>query len=422
MDTGHLRDIVLDALKKFGHTTLQASVHVDRTIPTIDVLSWKISETGYSEPYLAVIINRDARENDELLLLDLARIRDALNTTYHYVFTGSHWFQANQRMTKLVSVTSPVQFDPPDAEHIVKDADYIRLILETRILTRPVASELEEEGASTDSTFFCALADALSDGIPLEVGTLFMDPKSALQEIFDTEAVSRRIRAFEEITHPSVARTMISILGNREPSNVLDPFLGYGTHLLRLWLANGRVSRLEMEGWEINQGVATVAHKLADSAGIPVAIRTGNSLNRSMEEEFDAVVCTPPWGRGLGIDKAQLLNGFTTDRLELSAIDIGIRNLKPGGRLVTHIPLGILRTGGVAEQYREFLSNHYRIGAIIGLPTGAALGTSIPSAILVIDKCEPGPTFVSQLSSDWENRLSSESSFMNALRNHLDSE
>jgi type I restriction-modification system DNA methylase subunit len=115
----------------------------------------------------------------------------------------------------------------------------------------------------------------------------------------------------------------------------------------------------------------------------------------------------------------QLLDGSRTTDGEAAAVDISLRSLQQGGRAVFHLGAGFTFKQTL-EHYRQHLAKEFRVGALIGLPTGAMPGTAIRSVLLVIDRAEPGETFIAQLGEDWEAQLGSGGAAIEAALAHLD--
>ena len=107
--------------------------------------------------------------------------------------------------------------------------------------------------------------------------------------------------------------------------------------------------------------------------------------------------------------------------LEVAAIDLSLRKLGPGGRAVFLLPNAITFKQTL-ESYRQYLAHEFRVAALIGLPSGALEGTNIRAVLLVVDRAEPGETFVAQLGEDWVAQLSDTGAAMTAALEHLDGE
>lgn len=60
--------------------------------------------------------------------------------------------------------------------------------------------------------------------------------------------------------------------------------------------------------------------------------------------------------------------------------------------------------------------------ALIGLPGGAVPGTGVRSVLVVIERAEPGETFVAQLGEDWESQLAPGGAALSAALAHIDGE
>jgi type I restriction-modification system DNA methylase subunit len=86
---------------------------------------------------------------------------------------------------------------------------------------------------------------------------------------------------------------------------------------------------------------------------------------------------------------------------------------------VLHLPVGItFRATG--ERYRHFLATQFRVGAILGLPSGAVTGTGIRSILMVIDNAAPTDTFVAQLGEDLESQVAPGGAVLDAALAHID--
>ena len=85
-----------------------------------------------------------------------------------------------------------------------------------------------------------------------------------------------------------------------------------------------------------------------------------------------------------------------------------------------HISRGWTFRGGDAARYRAYLAANWRVAALIGLPAGAYAGTSVPSTILVVDRAEPGDTFVANLEANWAEELAPGGTVLTDCLKHLE--
>ena len=79
-----------------------------------------------------------------------------------------------------------------------------------------------------------------------------------------------------------------------------------------------------------------------------------------------------------------------------------------------------LFSGALAE-FRRYLSEKFRIVAVIELPPRSLEGTSVAPALIVIENTAPGETLVARLEDDWANQLSEAGEFYKAYVSHLHS-
>jgi hypothetical protein len=130
------------------------------------------------------------------------------------------------------------------------------------------------------------------------------------------------------------------------------------------------------------------------------------------------VVSSPPSGVRLPASH-ELLDGTMTHDGDYVAVDRILRVLADGGRGVLHVSAGFtFKANG--ERFRRYVADHFRVAAVIGCPSGTVSGTSIRSALLVIDNAEPGETFVAQLGEDWETQLTPGGAALDAALEHVD--
>lgn len=226
--------------------------------------------------------------------------------------------------------------------------------------------------------------------------------------------------AGEHSTTTEIADAVARLLGNRLGGAVLDPFCGIGNFL---WAAVERAAAMEgpaeFIGQEINAELAELAGQIARTAPLLANVTAGDSFEGALPTA-DCVVAAPPFGLRT-MRPWTLLDGSQARELETAALDLCIRQLRPGGRAVLLLPNGITFRQNL-EPYRRYLANELRIGALIGLPAGALVNTGARAVLLVIDSAPPGETFVAQLGEDWRAQLSETGAVMNAALEHLDSE
>jgi len=103
------------------------------------------------------------------------------------------------------------------------------------------------------------------------------------------------------------------------------------------------------------------------------------------KEKYDLVISSPPFGMRL----KDLENGKfgTIKTAEHFLIEKGIDDLKSDGRLIAVISKGFLSAGSAAQtNLRHYLVEEDLIEMIIGFPGGILMNTSIPFAVIVLNK------------------------------------
>lgn len=95
--------------------------------------------------------------------------------------------------------------------------------------------------------------------------------------------------------------------------------------------------------------------------------------------------------------------------------------LKPNGRAVLLTSRSWTYREGDASRLRSYLSERYRVVALIGLPATLSQFSSLPLLMTVIDLSDNGPTLVGDLGDDWLEELSDGGavwSDIDEVRNH----
>jgi type I restriction-modification system DNA methylase subunit len=220
-------------------------------------------------------------------------------------------------------------------------------------------------------------------------------------------------------SHPAVANAVAALAAAKLERDVLDPFCGTGSFL---WEAvdhareNGQ--RLNtVFGCDKSDRIVGLARSIGSVSPIPVEITQADAFTAELPPST-CVVSAPP----LGLRTSQpyeLLGGSRTHDGEYAAVDRILHLLTDGGRAVMHVGAGFtFRADG--ERFRRYVADHFRVSAVIGCPQGAVPGSSIRSVLLVIDRSQPGDTFIAQLGEDWETQLGPGGAALDAALEHID--
>lgn len=404
-------------LRDAGYPFVQSEVQLPNAPGLrVDVLAWAADEDGELVPRVAVEIKRSARP--EIALPLLAQTRAALGTTEHFVVTDEGWFSAASglRAVEPVDGPSPIQSTHGELrsvslatnllrQRIWKDADRLRGH------TDRFGSVFEAAVSGPDES--AAIETAAGDVVAVEPTTLWNARRAAWADL-----ASHDLSTAVASSPPVIATAVASLVGERLNGVALDPFCGSGSFL---WALTERAMRecrgVEAMGRDLDAGIIQTATLISRTAPSSVTFETGDAFTSPLPEA-DVIVTAPPMGLRLA-DPHTLQNGTSTRQGDLAAVDICLRALREGGRAVFQLTPGITFQSQ-AESFRSYLASNYRIAALIGCPSGSAFGTQIKTVLMVVDKAQPGPTFVAQLAEDWEAQLAATGPTMSAALAHID--
>jgi len=385
-----------------------------------DVLAWASDEFGNLVPWALVEMKQKQDRHPALALQQLAALRSRLGTREHYVVINeTEWFKADPGLQTLNEVEGPT---PPryGGRGILREPELLTTIMQEHMWrtceTLRSSRESSQQNnyaryAATIRTLPPELADAKID---IDQNTLWKAQCLAIESI-----QRRKEYGYAFGSQPAVADAIAALLGNKLEGTIANPFCGTGS---LLWSAIEAATTTEKSlekaiGLEIVTNEVELARSIAQNAPVTTTIQNANPLDTEIPQ-VDCIVATPPLA--MRLDKTYtLLDGSKTRDVELVSLDQCIRSLKPAGRAVLHISKG-LTYRKQSENYRHYLATNLRVSALIGLPSGAFLGTSIPSVIIAIDNDRPSSTFVAQIGPDWQEQLSPSGSALQAAKAHLD--
>ncbi|MHA7239569.1 N-6 DNA methylase [Arthrobacter sp. TMS1-12-1] len=173
------------------------------------------------------------------------------------------------------------------------------------------------------------------------------------------------------------------------PGPVHDPVAGTGRLLLTA--AKEGTHRVHVTGQEINGSSRSMALQRALLSGVDnFDVYLGDTLSNDAFAEGHAqvVVMNPPYGlrnpaRDLTWDQ-RFIFGAPKRVLDLAWPQIGIWHLGPGGRCACYLPTGSLFRGGEEAQIRQNMLKSGSVEAIVALPAGMAIATSIPLTLWIL--------------------------------------
>jgi tRNA G10 N-methylase Trm11 len=214
----------------------------------------------------------------------------------------------------------------------------------------------------------------------------------------------RRLATVEVGTDDRLVQTMVRLARVQSEWTLADPFCGIGTILWELeQRARTEQSRLHVHGVDINQDTARLSAALAALSDAGTSVRAGDAFNWLLGKSMDCIITEPPIN--VLLSKPRDYWAGSTRHWEPLVIARCLDALRPGGRLVIHTARGWLWHQR-DERFRLELANRARITALLGLPDGLFTSTSIPSALVVVEKSPPTDTLIADLRDDWYEQLS----------------
>ncbi|MFC5999840.1 class I SAM-dependent DNA methyltransferase [Quadrisphaera sp. GCM10027208] len=385
-----------------------------------DVLAFASNGQGDLVPWLVVEVRKGPMKTPELALPALTQGRELLGTVEHYAVVNGQWYRADRSLRSFEPVPGPKPL-ANGANGFLTDPALVTSLLIDKLWFE--ADKARMSGARVDNAFppVDLIAETTLPGIetasggfvPVRPDVLWQARRRALSAF-----AARSRHGGQQASDPVIAEAVAQLLGSKVGGTVLDPFCGTGSFL---WAVMDRAAQLdgpaEFIGRDIDANLAALASEIGRTAPMLTFVEAGDAF-RSELPEADAIVTAPPFG-GRVEDRWSLLNGGSTSEHEIAAIDLCLRHLRPGGRAVFHLPSGFTFRHS-SESYRQFLASEFRVAALIGLPAGTSPGTNIRTVLLVVDRDEPGETFVAQLGDDWRTQLTGEGTVVRAALGHID--
>lgn len=211
----------------------------------------------------------------------------------------------------------------------------------------------------------------------------------------------------EFYTPNRVVRLLVNIIEPQEGMTVYDPTVGSGGMLIQSKQyveeqgQNGR--NLALYGQDNNGTVWSICkmnmilHNITDAhVENEDTLETPMFVDGNYIKQFDRVIANPPfsqnYSRAAMKFPQRFHHGFTPEsgkKADLMFVQHMIASVKPGGKMATIMPHGVLFRGGAEKAIRESILKEGIVEAIIGLPPNLFYGTSIPACVLVINKNRP---------------------------------
>ncbi|MFX1283772.1 MAG: N-6 DNA methylase [Promethearchaeota archaeon] len=209
----------------------------------------------------------------------------------------------------------------------------------------------------------------------------------------------------EFYTPKMVARLLVELLQPKEGMRVADPTVGSGGMLIQcveymkekgenwrsLFLFGQEKNKYTWVICKINillHGIVNSQIEKGDTIRNPKLLRENKLLL------FDIVIANPPFSLsnwGMEVAQNDPYNRFTfgipsKNYGDFAFLQHMFATLRDDGRMGIILPHGVLFRGGAEKKIRKALIQNDLIEAIVGLPPNLFYGTSIPAAIILINK------------------------------------
>lgn len=177
---------------------------------------------------------------------------------------------------------------------------------------------------------------------------------------------------------------LTALIGDGAKS-IFDPAAGCGG-----FLRAGSARNPRLFGQEINTSAARLARQRFLIANVPLEMAEGDSLHDDAWQglRVDVVVADPPYAtRGRWPDDLVGRFDWPTSppkTLDLAWLQHCIGHLAESGRAYVFLPVGTLFRGGAEAAFRRALVERAMVEAIVTLPPGSALNTTIPIALWIL--------------------------------------
>lgn len=209
----------------------------------------------------------------------------------------------------------------------------------------------------------------------------------------------------EFYTPEQVVKTLVSIVKPKEGESIYDPTTGSGGMLIHsthyIEEHGGNPKNVSLNGQEINLSTWAICKMnmlFHDATGADIkkgdTIREPKHTNGGVLKTFDVVLANPPFSlKNWGEEEAKVdaygrfVYGIPPKSYgDLAFVEHMISSLNSKGRMGTVVPHGVLFRGGAEGKIRTAILKDDLIEAVIGLPQNIFYGTSIPAALLIINK------------------------------------
>ena len=197
------------------------------------------------------------------------------------------------------------------------------------------------------------------------------------------------------VTPECIADLMVRLLDIVQGQAVFDPCMGTGAFLRAT--QNYVRGEFRYTGADKNTFNLLVVKLKAYLSGQPSYEELSGSAFAFAHTlpQFDVVIGNPPIGKMPKTEARHryfdALNGVVSQEMVLNFIELGLQHLKPEGRAAYLVPMGMLFSGGSAEEIRQSWLHRKLLKMVITLPAGLLHHTNLKCAILIFEctsECE----------------------------------
>jgi type I restriction-modification system DNA methylase subunit len=220
---------------------------------------------------------------------------------------------------------------------------------------------------------------------------------SDLIDVLDWIVGHSDIQLAESFTPVDIADLLIKIANIKSNESVLDPAMGTAGFLRALRRAENH--KAVFQGIEINIKSLYLAclykYLLHDKDSFLSLDNAFTLYSQAAIAPADVVICNPPIQRIILAEARQryglsALNSYISSEMALNFVELGLRNLRPGGRAVFLINMKPLFGSGELEQIRKYWIESGLLKSVVSLPSKLLAHTTLKCAILVFHKRADG--------------------------------
>ncbi len=310
----------------------------------------------------------------------------------------------------------------------IPSSDYITIISSIALVqfhNPNTIQTLLQSGNNTPSDFYAATQEA-ADALHLHLPTLLDRLNRSLKlmtnpvlqnfqfytlEIFKNLTPSEFLESYfhstensigkiggEHLTPSSINELALKIIEVQKEETFLDPTCGFGNAIVSVLTTNPNQKIFGQEIYSLAGEIAQIRVILAGATKTTIKIgdvlRDPKYVEDGSLQKFDVVYSDAPIGMksiSEEIYETDPYNRFMfgsvpKSRADWAFVSNGINSLKENGRGIFIVPLGALFRGGKEQTIRERVIQLDLFEAVIKLSSGLLPTTSIPIAMLIINK------------------------------------